>query len=170
MTQAIAYASDLAYIHDTGFGDFARQSAPGLFALLAECQIASAQVVDLGCGSGIWATLLADRGYDVVGVDISAAMVEMAQRRVPEAQFHIASLYDFRLPECGAVTALGEVFNYLFDARNSLAALRRVCQNAFCDALASWRSADFRHCRTGTQSRPPSIVSRSGRLGLPGRV
>lgn len=46
-------------------------------------------VVDLGCGSGIWTTALADSGYEVVGVDISPAMIEIACQRVPEARFHV---------------------------------------------------------------------------------
>ncbi len=136
MTRPIAYADDLAYIHDSGFGDFAARSATGLLALLADCRIASGRVVDLGCGSGIWARKLVDAGYAVVGVDISPAMVEIARGRVPEAEFHVASLFAFPLPACAAVTALGEVFNYLFDENNSLAGLRGVCQGVF-EALAA---------------------------------
>src|SRR5437016_8095030 len=37
-------------------------------------------------------------------------------------------------PACRAVTALGEVFNCLFDPKNSLRTLRRVCKAVF-DAL-----------------------------------
>jgi SAM-dependent methyltransferase len=91
-------------------------------------------VVDLGCGSGIWARALTDAGYEVVGVDISSAMIELARQRVPEATFHVRSFVEFPMPACRAVTALGEVFNYLFDPKNSLRTLRRVCQRVF-DAL-----------------------------------
>src|SRR5262249_48654148 len=73
-------------------------------------------------------------GYQVTGVDLSPAMIELAHQRVPEADFHVESFLQFRLPACRAVTALGEVFNYLFDAVNSLRSLRRVCQRVF-DAL-----------------------------------
>ena len=131
---ASAYDTDLAYIHDQGFGDFARGAAPGILRLLRQSGIAEGQVVDLGCGSGIWAKELAEAGFEVTGVDISAAMIELARRRVPEATFHVESFFRFRLPACRAVTALGEVFNYLFDSTNSLRSLRRVCQDIF-DAL-----------------------------------
>jgi SAM-dependent methyltransferase len=134
MTPANAYESDLAYIHDSGFGGFARGSAPGLLSLLQENDITGGLVVDLGCGSGIWARALADLGYEVVGVDISPAMIELARQQVPEAQFHIQSFVEFPIPACRAVTALGEVFNYLFDPKNSLRTLRRVCKGVF-DAL-----------------------------------
>ena len=134
MTSTIAYDNDLAHVHDSGFGDFARLSAPGLLRLLAEHKTAPGPIVDLGCGSGIWARALVDSGYLVSGVDISPAMIEIARRRVPEARFDIASLFACSLPACRAVTALGEVFNYLFDETNSLATLRRLCRNVF-DAL-----------------------------------
>jgi SAM-dependent methyltransferase len=131
MTHQNAYQNDLAYIHDTGFGGFSRGSAPGLLSLFRGNGITEGVVVDLGCGSGIWARALADSGYEVVGVDISPAMIEIARQRVPEAKFHVQSFVEFPIPACRAVTALGEVFNYLFDPNNSLRTLRRVCQRIF---------------------------------------
>jgi hypothetical protein len=61
-------------------------------------------------------------------------MIELARERVPEACFHVGSFVAFRTPTCQAVTALGEVFNYLFDPNNSLRTLRHVCTRVF-DAL-----------------------------------
>ncbi|WP_436926960.1 class I SAM-dependent methyltransferase [Halosimplex amylolyticum] len=39
------------------------------------------RVLDVGCGDGYYAARLADRGADVLGVDVSAAMVETARER-----------------------------------------------------------------------------------------
>jgi len=135
MAHKSAYEADLAYIHDTGFAGFAKGSAPGLLDLLQQHGFAQGLIVDLGCGSGIWAKELADRGFEVLGIDISPAMIELARRRAPEARFHVGSFVDYPLPACQTVTALGEVFNYLFDPKNSLRTLRRVCKRVF-DALA----------------------------------
>jgi SAM-dependent methyltransferase len=134
MTHTGAYENDLAYIHDRGFGEFARGSAPGLLRLFRQHGITEGLVVDLGCGSGIWARELTDAGYHVLGVDLSPAMIELARQRVPEADFQVGSVFQLRMPCCRAVTALGEVFNYLFDPNNSLPTLRRVCEGVF-DAL-----------------------------------
>lgn len=111
-----AYSADLAYIHDQGYGDFARNAAPGLLRILHANGIATGRVIDLGCGSGIWAAQLCRRGYDVTGVDLSPAMLAIARRRAPKAKFVRGSLHAVPLPPCDAVTALGECFNYLFDA------------------------------------------------------
>jgi SAM-dependent methyltransferase len=88
-------------------------------------------VVDLGCGSGIWARELANAGYAVLGVDISPAMIAIARVRVAEAEFVAKSYLNFKLPECRAVTSLGEVFNYLFDKQNGFDALGRLFQRVY---------------------------------------
>ena len=107
------YGEDLAYIHDAGHADFALRSAPGILEILARS--GDGLVVDLGCGSGQWARELVDAGYRVLGIDISEAMIELSRMRVPETEFRVGSLFDADIPPCGAVTAIGEVLNYLFD-------------------------------------------------------
>ena len=96
------YQEDLAYTHDVGFGDFARNAAPGVLRLLRDRGVADGLVVDVGCGSGIWARELVDAGYDVLGIDQSAAMIDLARRRVPEAAFRRGSFVTTRLPVCDA--------------------------------------------------------------------
>lgn len=113
------YQNDLAYIHDVGFGDFARKAAPGLLAILRRADIRSGLVVDLGCGSGIWAAELTRRGYEVMGLDISRSMIQLARKQAPAARFVNASFLHAKLPVCDAVTAIGECFNYIFDGRNN---------------------------------------------------
>ncbi len=47
-----------------------------------------ATVLDLGCGAGVPATRwLAERGFAVTGVDVSARQLGLAQENVPEATF-----------------------------------------------------------------------------------
>src|SRR5437867_4220617 len=113
------YREDLAYIHDVGFGNFARRAAPGLLQILRTLGTVEGPVVDLGCGSGIWARALGNAGYDVLGVDQSADMLAIARQRAPNAEFCQASFLRTDLPRCAAVTAIGECFNYLFDGHNT---------------------------------------------------
>lgn len=115
-----AYRDDLAAVHDEGFGAFARAIAPGLLDCLRRVGPGGGRVVDLGCGSGIWAEQLVGRGYDVLGVDYSESMLAIARRRAPKAEFRRGSFLDAEIPPCVMVTAMGEVFNYLFDESNGL--------------------------------------------------
>lgn len=72
-------------------------------------------VVDLGCGSGITARRLIDAGFEVLGVDISAEMVELARINAPGATFVEDSLFSVDIPACVAATAIGESINYAID-------------------------------------------------------
>jgi SAM-dependent methyltransferase len=46
------------------------------------------RVLDLGCGTGLpYARYLVEKGFEVVGVDLSEEMVKAASKNVPEATF-----------------------------------------------------------------------------------
>lgn len=121
-----AYREDLAYIHDVGFGHLARSAADELLKQLARHKHASGLVVDLGCGSGILSERVSNAGYDILGIDLSPAMVALARQRVPRGEFRAASILDAKLPTCTAVAAVGEIVNYLFDRRNSATKLQQL--------------------------------------------
>jgi SAM-dependent methyltransferase len=53
------------------------------------------RVLDLGCGTGGHAVLLADRGHDVVGVDRSPDMLERARARGSNARFELGEIGTF---------------------------------------------------------------------------
>jgi SAM-dependent methyltransferase len=123
-----AYDEDLAYVHDRGFGGFARKASAGLLGMLRQKGVKSGLVVDLGCGSGIWARELSDAGYKFHGIDISPAMIRIARQRVPEGRFRTGSFWRVPLPQCDAVTSIGECLAYLFDGRGGTGELRRLLQ------------------------------------------
>jgi SAM-dependent methyltransferase len=129
------YTEDLAYIHDTGFGQFAENAALFVLDFLQQQGKNNGLVVDLGCGSGILATQVAQAGYDILGIDISPDLIAIARHRVPQAQFQVESLFTAEIPACIAVTAIGECLNYLFDKHNThekrLKLFQRV-YNALC--------------------------------------
>jgi SAM-dependent methyltransferase len=121
------YGDDLAYVHDAGFTGHAIQSAPGLLSILARSGIHRGLVVDLGCGSGVWAAELIRAGYRVLGIDISEPMIRLARKRAPSADFRASSLFDAVIPKCSAVTSIGECLNYMFDSTPGT----RVLQDLF---------------------------------------
>jgi SAM-dependent methyltransferase len=47
-----------------------------------------ARVLDVGCGSGTFTGLLAERGYKASGIDISPKLVALARRKFPAIDFH----------------------------------------------------------------------------------
>ena len=117
-------------------------------------------MVDLGCGSGQWARELVDAGYGVLGIDISEAMIEISRKRVPEAEFSVGSLFDAEIPACGAVTAVSEVLNYLFD--EEAGGLRPLFGRIF-EALAP--GGVFVFDVLGPGQVPPGTTARGFRIG-----
>jgi SAM-dependent methyltransferase len=107
------YARDLAFVHDSAFGDFSRRVGPGILAILRSASVRSGRIVELGCGSGLLAKHLSVAGYEVLGFDVSPAMIMLARRRAPRARFRVADLQSLRLPSCDAVICVGEVVTYV---------------------------------------------------------
>ncbi|MEU3897472.1 class I SAM-dependent methyltransferase [Streptomyces sp. NPDC045251] len=58
------------------------------------------RALDVGSGTGRpTAEILAGAGHDVLGVDVSPVMVELARRQVPAATFQCADIREVRLPD-----------------------------------------------------------------------
>jgi SAM-dependent methyltransferase len=124
------YGTDLSGIHHAGFGAIARAAGPAIVRRLRRAGIGHGLVVDLGCGSGILARSLMSRGYDVLGVDASAAMLAIARRVAPRARFVHGSAEAVPLPRCRAIVATGEALSYLGRHRSPDALLRRHVRRA----------------------------------------
>src|SRR5262245_16326767 len=107
------YSTDFAYVHDAGFGDVARRSAPEIIRILRAYGIKRGHVVEIGCGSGILARRLLDAGYDVTGIDRSPDMIALARAQAPEAVFRVGTLTRTTVPRCDAAIAIGEVVSYV---------------------------------------------------------
>jgi SAM-dependent methyltransferase len=88
-------------------------------------------VADLGCGPGAHALALAQRGYDVVGVDGSPRMVEVARTRAARDEVDAAfAVHDVSAPLRFADGSLGGVLailvlQHLPDPAAFLAEIRR---------------------------------------------
>jgi len=81
-------------------------------------------VLDVGCGTGAFLRVAADHGATVCGLDASAALLEIARERVPEADLcqgdlqHLPYVDDSFDAVCG--------FNAFFFADDMVAALREA--------------------------------------------
>ena len=53
--------------------------------LLSMCDIKEGILLDLGCGTGSMSVRMAERGYDVIGVDSSVGMLGVAQQKMYES-------------------------------------------------------------------------------------
>lgn len=77
------------------------------------------KVLDLACGTGNLSLLLTENGYDVVGLDASSHMLEIAREKVHGAEFVQAAMQDFALDtRFDAVLCVFDSLNYLLEAED----------------------------------------------------
>jgi SAM-dependent methyltransferase len=85
---------------------------------------AGMRVLEVGCGSGVFLRAAADRGAAVAGLDASAALIDLARARVPEADLQVGDL-QFLPYENDAFDVVAG-FNAFFFADDMVAALREA--------------------------------------------
>lgn len=86
------------------------------------------RLLDLGCGNGSLSNVLAQQGYEVVGVEESAQGVEIAKRNFPSVNFVQGSIYN--LPNVGLENSFDiaiavAVIEHLFYPRDLVRAAKK---------------------------------------------
>lgn len=102
------------------------------YAIIAE--LCRGRVIELGCGPGDLAAVIAGRGHDVVGIDISEAKIAKARRRYPGIEFVVDDAAAFTTGACFDTAVLAEVLEHLDEATGA-----RVLQNAVASLCAGGR-------------------------------
>lgn len=102
-----------------------------LTGLLKEYGIADGLVLELGCGTGTMTELLADQGYDMIGVDASEEMLEEAmEKRLISGNQILYLQQDMREFELygtvRAVISICDSMNYILEEEELLQVFRLV--------------------------------------------
>jgi SAM-dependent methyltransferase len=139
-----AFSSDYAAAYDKLYmaKDYAVEcdALERVFAEFADFPVR--RILDLGCGTGGHAVPLADRGYDVIGVDRSGPMLDVARAkadafgltsRIALIQSDLAHLPD--IEACDAALMMFAVLGYLGAQDTAQAVLRAAHASLRDDAL-----------------------------------
>ncbi|MBD0423277.1 methyltransferase domain-containing protein [Streptomyces sp. TRM S81-3] len=125
--QAAAVFDALGAAYEKAFADSEahRRSLEWLLGRLAP----GSRVLDVGSGTGRpTAATLAEAGHDVLGIDVSPVMVDLAARQVPAASFRRADIRDTPL-EDGSFDAVCVYFSLLqMDRREQAEVVRRLAR------------------------------------------
>lgn len=102
-----------------------------LEGLLKEYKVEDGLVLELGCGTGSMTELLAQRGYDMIGVDNAEDMLEIAFEKKAEADsnslYLLQDMREFELyGTVRAVVSVCDSMNYILEEEDLLEVFRLV--------------------------------------------
>jgi len=123
-------------------------NTPAFFAILPP--IDGLRCLDLGCGEGHNTRLLADRGAEVVALDIATAFIDAAAKEAQRGIRYVVgdgSILPFAAGSFDVVTAFNAI-QYTADAKAAAGELARTTRPGGRVAIGSW--GDPARCETET--------------------
>jgi 2-polyprenyl-3-methyl-5-hydroxy-6-metoxy-1,4-benzoquinol methylase len=90
------------------------------------------RILDLGCGNGSFSNLIAQQGYEVVGVEESESGCKFASESFPNCHFIQASIYDLpynELENSFDIVIASEVIEHLFYPRELVRAAKKCLKS-----------------------------------------
>ena len=130
--QSVSYYYDLVVGHQGYNKDYVKE-VEFIHDVIQNYTTEAQSILDLGCGTGYHAALLAKKGYSVHGVDLSAEMLEQAKTRVENQtmasclSFSQGNVCTIRLDrQFDVVLALFHVVNYQVTNQDLLATFATV--------------------------------------------
>jgi ubiquinone/menaquinone biosynthesis C-methylase UbiE len=129
-------------------GRFAERWSPitskAIDALLDAARVRQgSRVLDVGTGAGDAAGQAVERGAEATGIDVAAAMVEIAAPRHPDATFLQASATELPLPDDSFDAVVGNnVIQHVGEPKRAALEIRRVLAPGGRVALTNWDAAE----------------------------
>jgi SAM-dependent methyltransferase len=108
---------------------------PGLLALLDE-HPPEGPVLDVGCGTGDLVLALAERGLQVLGIDLVEAAIEQARAKVEAAAPEVARRVELQVGDALHPTLLGRRFGAVVDS-GFFHVLEQEPRDRFAEELAA---------------------------------
>jgi SAM-dependent methyltransferase len=90
------------------------------------------KVVEAGCGLGRYAAYLADKGYDIVGIELSGDAVRVVKRRNPELRLIQGDVLrlPFRTASIDGIISLGVIEHFIEGCDGPLTEMHRVLKDS----------------------------------------
>ncbi|MFN6481887.1 MULTISPECIES: class I SAM-dependent methyltransferase [unclassified Nostoc] len=93
------------------------------------------QILDIGCGNGSLSNLIAQQGYEVVGIEESASGVKLAKQTFPNCNFIQGSIYNLPYGEISDkfdIVIAAEVIEHLFFPKELIKSAKKILKPNGC--------------------------------------
>lgn len=103
-----------------------RAWSENLLQILEKYQIPKGLLADLGCGTGTMTRLLQQQGYDMIGIDNSCEMLDIARQKGPKDILYLCQdMRSFELyGTVGAMVSVCDSMNYLTEKEDLISVIR----------------------------------------------
>lgn len=130
----------------TQYSEFARAYAEGDYTshskemaklmpeIIRDYGVSTQRILDIACGEGTFARMMAEQGYNVKGIDLSEDMIRIADMRKKDEslEFEIEDIRDFSEEGYGLVTCWYDSLNYI-KSKSELKSVFRNVKDALED-------------------------------------
>jgi len=115
--------------------------------------------LDIACGTGNISRLVAELGFEVVGLDLSMEMIKIAKDKIPSGDFIKADIRDFNLPlryqsKIDLVVCFYDSLNYLLTDRELLDTFKSVYRNIQAGSIFIFDMNPMDHILTAQKFKP----------------
>ncbi len=126
----------LAKVYDLEWGKYSIQFLKFIDFACDKFHYSPSSVLDLACGTGNLAIALQERGLDAVGIDLSPAMIQIAQEKQTPVVFLEDNMTSFELQRTfDLVTCAFDSLNYLLDLNQVIAMFHQVQKHLSPDGM-----------------------------------
>ena len=93
-------------------------------------------ILDVACGTGNVSEVLADRGYEVTGVDVSPGMIEVAKTKSGKVDYYAQGIAQINLSkQYDTAVSLFDSLNYVTDKEELAAGMKKVAEHVATGGL-----------------------------------
>jgi len=93
-------------------------------------------ILDVGCGTGGHAIILASRGFNVTGIDSSEYMIDLAREKAKNIDFRVMDIRNLHLEKkYNACICMFAVINYLLDYKDIENSLKNLKEHLYKNSL-----------------------------------
>lgn len=97
LNQSKSIQENAGYSNREEINEVLNKSKSNLLKLIQEKTLTNSSILDIGCGPGMYLSLLKDNSYNLHATDINQSMIDEAKKNVPNATYYTGNFIDINI-------------------------------------------------------------------------